>query len=236
MNQQTKNEKPITAPFSEGFSIQKVIDDAISDKREDRKVPNSWHPSRLGACRTGLFLERAGTTPDQDFEPRVLRIFDVGRKFEDWVSGLIKEKAESYEEQVRLEWPEQNVTGYADAVVNDKLVYEFKSKNSRSFWYMREKAQGPSEHNLMQLWVALKILNKKEGRLVYISKDDLSILEYVVLLTDPIGSKAMEELQILNWAWEAQLPPKPIEDPKDWRAKYCSWHNQCVRQDGYFDM
>ena len=172
--------------YPEAFSAESAITNALKE-REERAV-TSWRPSRIGACRTGIYLERLGVKPDKDFDARTLRVFETGRIFENWISNLLKQEARIYQEQVRLEWPEQDVTGYADALVNDMLVYEFKTKHSKAFWYMKEKGEGPSLHNQMQLWLALKILDKPEGRLVYISKDDLSILD------DKLNSRANSQL------------------------------------------
>lgn len=210
------------------FSVEKTINDAIKEEREERKV-TSWHPSKLGQCLTGTYLERLGVPPDKEFEDRVLRVFSVGKMFENWIISLL-EKNHKVEKQVRLEWPEQNVTGYADAVVDEELVYELKSQHSNSLHRMRKEG-GPHVHHQMQLWIAMKILAKKEGRLVYISKDDLTILEYPILITDKwLESKVIKELEILNKAWTEKVAP-PVEfDDKDWRARYCRWHSQCLAQ------
>ena len=220
--------------YPEAFSAEGAITKAT--KRHEDKEVTSWRPSRIGACRTGLYLERLGVKPDTEFDARTLRVFETGKIFERWISDLLKQEARTYQEQVRLEWPEQDVTGYADALVNDMLVYEYKTKHSKSFWYMKDKGEGPSLHNQMQLWLALKILDKPEGRLCYISKDDLSILEYIVFLKNESLEKAtMEELRVLNLAWKEKVAPRPIKDPKDWRNRYCRWHQGCLSQSEYLD-
>jgi len=118
--------------------------------------------------------------------------------------------------------------------VNNELIYEIKSKHSRAFWYMDKKGEGASEHNLMQLWSYLWVLDIPEGRLLYVSKDDLSVLEYIVLRDDPeLEKKVIEELKILNEAWEQKLPPEPIRDRKHWHYKYCRFHKQCLSQPAY---
>ena len=94
---------------------------------------------------------------------------------------------------------------------------------------MVNKGEGPSLHNLMQLWLGIKILGKKEGRLVYVEKDSLSILEYTLHVdTERVVEATMKELEILNKAWKAKLPPRPPTDSKDWKIKYCRWHKKCV--------
>ena len=65
------------------------------------------------------------------------------------------------------------------------------------------------------------------------SKDDLAIEEYVVLKSDAIGEKVVQELEILNHAWKVKLPPSVPEDLEPWKAKYCRYHNQCINQKIY---
>ena len=215
------------------FSLQSAIDKAISEEKHEEHKVTSWRPSRIGACRTGMYLERLGVEPTP-FDARTLRIFQAGDIFEDWVADKLQKGNTRIQRQIRLEWPEQDVTGYADALVLDELVYEFKSRHSKSFWYMVNKGEGASLSHLMQLWLALKILDKPEGRLVYISKDDLSILEYPLFLeTERVAEATMEELRILNKAWLEKKPPQPIKNVKDWRNRYCRWHKTCLSQSEY---
>lgn len=218
------------------LSAQNIINEKIQKDRPVKSI-NSWHPSKLGSCLTGAYLERLGVKPDEDFDERTLRVFSVGKMMEEWLVNLVKESGIKCEEQVRIELPEYNVTGYADLVVDregQKEIYEVKSKHSKSFWYMEKKGQGAQEQHRMQLWTYLKALNIEKGRIVYISKDDLAILEFPVLLGDIVlGDKTTTELSTLNRAWKEKLPPKPVGDLEDWRAKYCRWHKQCVNQPKY---
>lgn len=220
------------------FSIQDLINKKINE-REEKEI-KSWHASRLGSCLTGLYLERLGVKPDDEFDNRTLRVFSAGKIFEDWVVGLVENNGVKIEKQVRIELPQYDLTGYADFVVeneNEKLVYEVKSKHSNAFWYMEKKGEGANRQHEMQLWCYLKALNIPDGRIIYLSKDDLAILEYQVKLNDEkLAGEVLAELKILNEAWKQKLPPEPIKDEKDWRYKYCRWHKQCLSQEKYLSI
>ena len=140
----------------------------------------------------------------------------------------------------RIEDKELNITGYADLVVTipkKKIVYEINSKNSKAFWYMEKKKEGANHQHQLQIWTYLWKLNIAEGRLIYLSKDDLSILEYPVYLNDQfLMMEVMNELTVLNKAWEAKLPPPPIINKEDWRYKYCRWHKMCLSREKYLQM
>ena len=213
------------------FSIEKLIDEAVSGERKDYEQ-KSWHASSLGSCLTATYLVRKGLA-EKSFDERTLRVFQAGRMFEDWLVNLIAKTDEKFQTQVRCEWPEQGLTGYADLTING-LVYEIKSKHSKAFWYM-DKENKPNRHHEYQLWCYLKCLGKETGRLVYISKDDMAIKEFVVRLDDKeLEGEVLNELKILNEAWKKGLPPKPVEDKKDWRYKYCDIHeSHCLKQEKY---
>lgn len=223
---------------TENFSFQSLVNDAIEaeqDNREDYEQ-TTWHPSALGSCLTGAYLQRVEGL-QKEFDTRTLRVFKVGKQHEEWIEELLEKKEIDFEREVRIEIPEWNVSGRVDVVVNGEMPIELKSKHSRAFWHMNKKNKGPNEHHKMQLWTYLKALDLPEGRIVYISKDDLSILEYPVFLNDEeLAEKVEHEFSILNRALEEQLPPKPVEDKKDWRYKYCNLHEEhCLQQDNYLE-
>src|SRR3990167_1921290 len=214
--------------YESEFTIQKLINEKVRSERKPKEI-NSWTPSRLGSCLTGVYLERLGVEPDRDFDDRTLRVFSVGKHFEDWIVSLIKDSGHKIETQVRLEWKEMDLSGYADLMVDDEIPYEIKSKHSAGFKYL------PNLQHKMQLWVALKCLDRSEGRLIYFSKDDLRVEEFQVFLNDEdLATEVEEELAVLNEAWEKKLAPNP--PPQDsWKSKFCRWHGKCVSQEHYLN-
>ena len=220
------------------FSIQELINAKVRE-REEKEI-TSFHCSKLGSCLTGVYLQRSGVKPDEEFDDRTLRVFSAGKLFEEWIVGLVEASGATIEKQVRVEDKELNFSGYADFVWDTgekKIVYEVKSKNSKAFWYMKDKGEGANRHHEMQLWLYLYNLGIEDGRLLYVEKDALSILEYPVQLSDEkLRDEVMEELDILNRAWKEQLPPPVPEDLIKWKATYCSYHKSCVSQKTYLTL
>lgn len=230
--------KPHNKGESMIFSIEELINKKVTE-REERKV-TSWQASKLGSCLTGVYLERMGAKPDTEFDNRTLRVFSAGRIFEEWVTNLLENtKNTTTELQVRAVLPEYDLTGYADAVITEhnegkKYVYEIKSKHSFGFKYLQ--TEGANRQHQMQLWAYLKALNIEEGRIFYVSKDDLRVLDYLVeLKNEELASSVLHELSILNRAWQEKVCP-PIPSVEDWRAKYCRWHVTCLKQKEYLKV
>ena len=227
-----------------GFSIQKLVDESIKEANEkDHKdyKQTSWHVSSLGSCLTGAYLSRLENEPDKEFDSRTLRIFDVGRKTEDWLINLIKENRKDLNEirtQERVESKKFDLSGRFDLYLkypDGEEIIEIKSKHSKAFWYMNNKQTGANENHVQQLWTYLWLTGTHRGRIVYVSKDDLCINEYPVLLDDKkIKNEVLSQLNILNRAWKEKLPPLP-PDKNSWQGKYCRWHRKCVDQEKYLN-
>lgn len=224
------------------MTVEQLIDESIKSKREPH-IQRHWYISELGSCITGQYLRRLwNDTKEHDvpeFDERTLRVFDVGNLFEEWVSKHIPG-----EKQVPVEDNDLDISGYVDNVSEDE-VYEYKSKHSRAFWYMVDgyrmvlgedgkkhrtwvEGEGPNRQHQIQLWCYLYLLNRPHGNLIYISKDDLAIQEYPVLLED--AHLRFETLRIigqLNEAWKNKVVPKLDPEAPDWQSKYCRVHDFC---------
>jgi len=210
------------------LSLQAIINEEVSQR--EHKEQTSWHPSKLGSCLTGCYLERMGVEADKEFDNRTLRVFSVGNMFEEWVISKVKVP---HDTQIRTE--KDGFTGRIDLIIED-IIYEIKSKHSRAFWYMQKEGQAPIQ-NRMQLWFYLYATDREEGKLLFLSKDDLAMLEYEVRLDDEELRRAtLREVEILNRAWEEKLPPQVEYTSKDWQSKYCRWHTSCISQEKYLEI
>jgi len=230
------------------INIQEIINKSVRGKRRKHHEQKTWYVSSLGSCLTANYLARKGIAT-KEFDDRTLRVFKVGNMFEDWLVEQVAEGEKDFETQIGMggkvvngeliksKKEDSEISGYADLRIGN-MIYEIKTKHSKAFWYMNKRHMGPNRQHEYQLWTYLKLLNKPEGRLVYLSKDDLAILEYPVFLKDKeLESEVMNEINILNEAWEKGLPPKPVEDKKDWRYKYCSNHKKhCLKQSKYLKV
>lgn len=219
------------------FSVQNEIDAVLMVRQEkDERKKTSWSPTDLGKCLSGVYYKRLGIKPDKEPDGRKLRVFAVGKYSEDWVVSVLKEKHPEIQTQARIEIPEWDCTGYADAVLYDEIL-EFKTQHSKSFWYMTKGGGGANIQHRMQIWTYLKALNKERGRIIYISKDDNAIQEYPVFLnSEELAEKVANEFVILNKAWKEQKPPEPApaiirENGKcklNWICSYCDTHKTCT--------
>lgn len=91
------------------------------------------------------------------------------------------------------------------------LLYEIKSVNSQAFWAKKKYLIEAYPHHRFQLYGYLKGNNIEEGRMLYVSKDDLTVAEFPVRLDDPVLSKEFEEdVNTMSHYYLNKIePPKP---------------------------
>lgn len=213
----------------------------------------NWRSSGLGSCMRGRFLARilSGTGIKPEIDPRTLRVFEIGNQVETWLMDNLKNHPDyTVYQQVEVEDPARNIKGHIDALIYDKkngkwFVVECKSRHSKSFWYMDKKGEGASVHHKMQLHSYIAMLNTyggkitfsdgiiqeftpfngaiQDGYIVYVSKDDMAMLEYKVSYNDTNLLAAWTyELNTLNSCWKLKKAP-PAPEKGSWQEKYCEY-------------
>jgi len=239
--------------------IIKLLNDIIL--KEDKKKRDEslgvgitgWRSSGLGTCMRGRYLDRllSGTGLKPEHDPRTLRIFEMGNQVEKWLmDSLNKQDEYTVEAQGEMYDPELNLTGHFDAVLCEKtepykaIMIECKSKNSNGFKYLKGDAQ---IHHKMQLHSYLYMINKygytspdgtkgsysnlKEGKVLYVSKDDMMLGEYSVFLNDVELEKMWKyEIETLNKCWNDKTAP-PAPEKGSWQEKYCKFCEAGVCKD-----
>ena len=207
-------------------TIQELIDDALAPKLKQRS--GKWSPSSFGRCYRQQYWNRKDALKSNPPDTRTYRVFKAGRLFHDFVQGLL----DGVETEVKVEC--EDVLGYAD-IVRDNEVVDLKSQHSKSFWWMKKKNADIRKEkygNWLQLMYYVRELNKTFGRLVFISKDDLCIMEYVECIND-WTDELDNELTALRYLWKKQeLPPalprcEPNAKGEYWECNYCDFKDKC---------
>lgn len=212
--------------------IQQLINEGLV--RGEHKRSGKWSPSSFGRCYRNQYWNRLDKPQSNPLDARTLRVFKAGGLFHDFVQRLLIEK-NKYEVEVLVE--SADVKGFADMVSENEVV-DIKSQHSKAFWYMAkiktdEQVKKDKYPNWLQVLYYTRELHKEFGRLVFISKDDLCIKEYVQPLDDFWLNQLEEELSVLRAIWVAQnLPPASPrcfigKDGKSRECNYCNYRDLC---------
>lgn len=212
--------------------ISQIIGDALlkdQKERADRQRSGLWNPSSFGRCYRYQYWNRLNEKQTNPPDDRALRVFRMGYMVEEFVLSYAPEG----DRQVLVQTPD--VKGFAD-YVRDNEVWEIKSQHSRAFWYMHKNdftlEENKKEHILQGMYYVIN-LGKEYLRLVYVSKDDLCIQEYLLQKTDYWVGELEKELITLNGYYATQtLPPAVPRCYKDKEGnprecKYCGFLDKC---------
>ncbi len=219
------------------MTIQELIDKSLI--RPPRERSGKFSPSSFGMCYRQQIWNRQDKEKSNPPDARSLRVFKAGSLFHDFVQGLlvpdknIDSPFAKYQTEVKVE--SDDVLGFAD-MAGENEVIDIKSQHSKSFWWMAKKdcdIKKEKYSNWLQVLYYARELKKDFGRLVFISKDDLCIQEYVQPLDDYWLGELGRELFTLREIWHyGILPPveprcEPKKDGTFWICNYCNWRDKC---------
>ena len=106
------------------------------------------------------------------------------------------------------------------------LVYEIKSVNSQVFWAKKDYLSEAYPHHQLQCFAEMKATGLPEGRILYISKDDLTVAEFPLRLDDPSLNERYEKdvktmTEYIKNKIEPAKPESIVFDPqKNLRFQY----------------
>jgi len=220
--------------------IEQILDKKIAEEEiehKNRKRSGKWNPSSFGRCLRAQVYKRRNVLPSNPPEKRVFRIFKVGHIFHNFIQNLIM--SDNTDSAVEVKVETDDVLGFADIVIQNEII-EIKTQHSRGFWRMKKNdfvlETDKREHILQAMFYATE-LNKEYIRLVYVSKDDLSIEEFRVYVSNYWKKEIEKELDGLNNHWRNDvLPPaKPRiyinKDGKSKECRSCAWKDLCLMEE-----
>ena len=136
--------------------------------------------------KTGLLIDtqqKAYFRPE-DYPPEYGNLLGVWGRYDIEAGGkpdyqkalefIKNDKLPSLLESIAIKIIEKFQTIYPDGLEN--LILEVKSVNSLAFWAHLEELMQAYKHHRMQLYTYMRYF-KKDGKIIYISKDDLTIQE-----------------------------------------------------------
>lgn len=215
-------------------SIQELIDQALEPK-EKRQRSGKFSPSSLGKCYRAQYWNRKDIAPSNPVDTRTLRVFKAGNLFHDFVQNLIIANNPEVKKEVLVE--NEDFKGYADLVINGEVI-DIKSQHSKAFWYRSKLEWKELEPkllpNILQVVFYAVELGKERARLVMVSKDDLCIDEYPLLVSN-YTLKLGEEIATLRDIWHYDALPKaeprayPDKDGKPAECAYCQFRDLCIK-------
>jgi len=233
--------------------LDKIINESFNREPYAKK---SWWATDLNSCLRGAFYRRKGLPPTSIIPPGRMGIMEVGKIVETWIVDKVKQSGSLIAEQLRVEAPEYEASGKVDLILDEggrPILYEIKSTNSFSFKYKMKNKEPQPQHKLQTLFYLWRLrnyghqdlqgvdLSNLEGRLIYVSRDDLNRLIIPLTYSEEAIKPIVSQLEILNSSWKKdELPPVPdsiiFDEEKEkwminWVCDFCAYHELCAGRD-----
>lgn len=239
----------------------KLKENQEADKKERAEREDAgkyWYPSQLGACDRRNVLQHAGVEAIP-FEDRTLRLFWLGNQIHEALQASFPFKVVGHELKFRNE--EYKVSGRLDTLAEVEGILEsveYKSVHDKKFAY----GGLPEQSHVFQVGCSLiwpaslpdgTLLPLPErGRIVYWSKNDARIEEYIVDASEELSAAVKAEFVRLEslyqrYVADGTLPDAlPLAQKKvrgktvevvDWRVNYCNYKGtgNCCGDKGEID-
>ena len=132
-----------------------------------------------------------------------------------------------------------------------EMLYDVKSINSQAFWGKRSYLGEAYPHHQLQLYAYLKANNISDGRVLYVSKDDLSVQEFSVIYpTERLEQLLEKDVSEMSHYYLNDIePPKPKSivfderktlsftfEKKKYKMVGCHTMNWEVSRNAYFQI
>jgi CRISPR/Cas system-associated exonuclease Cas4 (RecB family) len=167
-------------------------------------------------------------------DPRMLRLFDRGDYIQMQILNSLFSMGLVRASEVGIP-PQELISGRADAIItldNELYVVDFKSMNSMIF----KKLNEPKEENVNQLQLYMHFFKIPKGILLYISKDDLDLKEFLIKYDKNRAEKLLKNLFDLKIKIDNDIVPEiTLETKTNWQCRYCQFKEIC-KIAGYKDI
>lgn len=206
-------------------------------KAEEAKKPsrnNHLHVTDLSACPVGVWLTKTGQFVDHKDNDSKLRRFDAGKAIEHRVIEAYKHAGILKAEQVELTWPEYNMVGSADAVIEEEgqlWLVEIKSIHTFGIdhLYRENKVHDHYLQQIMLYWSKLKETYPTMKARIYYEALDGRTFEREIDYDSKIVAAGLEKAKNLFSCIATNTRPEPLptfvkENDKNvlnWRVMYC---------------
>lgn len=191
------------------------------------------HVTDLSKCLSGVFYEKTGQSVPEMNDSK-LRRFDAGHNIEERVIEAYRFAGVLKEEQVFVEWPEYNMIGSADAIIEEDgqlWLVEVKSIHNYGINYLYKDNQ-VHEHYIEQVMLYFSKLKEQYPDLkarIYYEALDGRTFEQEIEYNQEVVDKALMKATLLAKALEEGVAPEPPETyvhengkwVLNWRVMYC---------------
>lgn len=174
-----------------------AIDNLLQTRPKPERPKRCFHPSSLHKSPRELYYHYLEGDAHQEFESRILRIFDNGHAVHSRLQGYLQEIGVLRATEVPVEHEKYEIRGHADGIIEIcgvDGVLEIKSMNSNQFYGSYE----PKVEHLVQANVYMFCLGIPRCCLLYECKDTQELKEFYIKQDQSILGKILAKISYVQ--------------------------------------
>ncbi len=174
----------------------RMIDEYLKSRARDPRAKRCFHPSSLHRSEKELY-RMFFNGDQQEFAPRVLRIFDNGHYVHQRIQTYLAKMGVLKQAEIPVFNREYDIQGTADGVIKiagGKGVLEIKSINQNQFYSLHE----PKPDHLVQINVYMFCLGIPTGCLLYECKNDQKLKAFFVRQDRDVLDPVLEKIKYVQ--------------------------------------
>lgn len=184
-----------------------AIDSYLQKRPKDKRAKNCFHPSSLHKSAKELFHHYLEGDNSQDFDSRILRIFDNGHAVHERLQTYLERAGILLQAEVPVESKEYEILGHTDGILQIgkvKGILEIKSMNANTFY----SSYDPKPEHLIQVNIYMFCTGIDRACLLYECKDDQALKEFFVKQDPEILNPVLSKIQHVQECLRTGKEPK----------------------------
>ena len=175
----------------------KAIDEYLQNRPKDERSIHCFHPSSLHKSAKELYWHYLEGDNNQQFDSRILRIFDNGHYVHHRLQGYLSDIGILIQSEVFVKNEEYEIKGHTDGIIEIngiKGILEVKSMNSNQFYSSHE----PKPEHLIQVNVYMFCTRIPRACLLYECKDNQELKEFFTKYDENILNPVLEKIRYVQ--------------------------------------
>lgn len=193
-----------------------LLNEEEKESSNHLKTENLFYAHECGLCPRLSFLER--TSPIKE-SIKTLKVFRVGKIFHKFLQEEIF-KGLSSEQEFTIHKKDLEIRGRCDILEGD-IIIEFKTCRNLNYIFV------PKEENIEQLNFYLGASGLQKGKIIYIDKNNLEMMEFDINFDRKLFERTIENFEYIRDCLKKKLNIKDVEPKFSPNCYYCKYKSIC---------
>lgn len=233
-------DKPVKSTISVSGLVDRIESGYLSGREPSFKTKKSFSPSSLvygsGACARYWYLAFDGAVFTDDADGRAVANMSNGTLSHGRIQEAFEKAGILADSEFKVTSNDPPIFGFGDVIFNwlgKSILGEIKTVRDEVFAFRKQNMQ-PADYHMAQLILYMKLMNMKNGAIIYENKNTHELLVIPVDMNEAYQKwvdDAYEWMKTVRKAWTDRTIPKNIFRSNSKVCKTCPIMDACQAAD-----